>query len=137
MAFLRKLMNLEFLVYLIVGGLTAGIYFGFIALGVEILELDYRIAVSAAYAIAVSFHFLANRKFTFRVADNRVIRQSIRYMSVLMMNYLITISVVSLLVGKHGVSTYLSAAVSIMVTVGIGYLASKFWVFRNKESLRD
>lgn len=137
MGFLRKLMNLEFLVYLVVGGLTALIYFGFIALGVEILELDYRIAVSAAYVIAVSFHFLSNRKFTFRVADSRVIRQSIRYMSVLMINYLITISIVSLLVGKHGVSTYLSAAVSIVVTVGIGYLASKFWVFRNKESLRD
>lgn len=137
MVFLKKVINSEFWAYLVVGGLTALIYFGFIALGVEILELDYRIAVSVAYVFAVSFHFLANRKFTFRVVDNRVIRQSIRYLGVLMINYLITISIVSLLVGKHGVSTYLSAAVSIVVTVGIGYLASKFWVFRNKESLRD
>ena len=133
----RKIIKSEFWVYLVVGGLTALIYFGFIALGVEVLELDYRIAVSVAYVIAVSFHFAANRKFTFRVADNGVIRQSIRYSGVLMINYVITISIVSFFVSNHGVSTYLSAVISIVVTVGIGYLASKFWVFRNKESLHD
>ncbi len=134
--YLKKLINSEFFTYLVVGGLTALIYFGLIALGIEVLKIDYRIAVSVAYAFAVSFHFLANRKFTFRVVDNKVIRQSIRYLGVLLINYLITISVVFFLVTKHGASTYLSAAISIIVTVGVGYFASKFWVFHNKESLR-
>jgi putative flippase GtrA len=134
--YFKKIIKSEFFTYLVVGGLTALIYFGLIALGIEVLKIDYRIAVSIAYAFAVSFHFLANRKFTFRVVDNKVIRQSIRYLGVLLINYLITISVVFFLVTKHGASTYLSAAISIIVTVGVGYFASKFWVFHNKESLR-
>lgn len=137
MRLIRKIMNPEFLTYLVVGGLTALIYFGFIALSIEVFELDYRIGVSIAYVLAVSFHFVANRKFTFRVVDNRIIHQSIRYLGVLLINYLITIGVVSFFVDRVGISTYLSAAISIVVTVGVGYFASKFWVFRNREFLRD
>jgi len=122
---------------LVVGGLTALIYFGFLALSVEVFTLDYRLGVSIAYVLAVSFHFLANRKFTFRIVDDRVIHQWMRYLGVLIVNYLIMLSIVSFFVDKLGISTYFSAAISIVVTVSVGYLASKFWVFRNKESLRD
>ena len=61
--------------YLVVGGLTALVYFGFIALSVKVFELGYRVGVSAA--------------------------------------------------------------ISIVAMVSVGYLASKFWVFLNRESLRD
>lgn len=122
---------------MVVGGLTALIYFGFLALSVEVFTLDYRLGVSIAYVLAVSFHFLANRKFTFRIVDDRVIHQWMRYLGVLIVNYLIMLSIVSFFVDKLGISTYFSAAISIVVTVSVGYLASKFWVFRNKESLRD
>lgn len=135
MAFFRKMLTTEFITYLVVGGLTAVIYFGFIALSIEFFGLDYRIAVTIAYVLAVSFHFLANRKFTFRVVDSRLLHQSIRYLGILGVNYLITLGVVSFLVVRLGVSTYLSAAASIMVTVCIGYVATKFWVFRHKEIL--
>ena len=133
---IKKIISQEFLTYLVVGGLTALVYFGFIALSVEDFELDYRIGVSIAYVLAVSFHFLANRKFTFRAVNSRLMHQSIRYLGVLMINYLITLGVVSFFVGKLGISTYLSAVISIVVTVGVGYFASKFWVF-SREFLRD
>jgi len=125
-----KIINSEFFSYLVV-------YFGFLALSVEVFTLDYRLGVSIAYVLAVSFHFLANRKFTFRIVDDRVIHQWMRYLGVLIINYLIMLSIVSFFVDKLGISTYFSAAISIVVTVSVGYLASKFWVFRNKESLRD
>lgn len=137
MELFKKILSPEFLSYLVVGGLTAIVYFGFIALSVEVFELDYRVGVTVAYVLAVSFHFLANRKFTFRAVNNQLMHQSIRYLGVLMINYLITLGVVSFLVGRLGVSTYLSAAISIVVTVSVGYFASKFWVFRNREFLRD
>lgn len=137
MRFLRKTAPPEFLTYLVIGGLTAVAYFGILALSVEILALDYRLSVSVAYIFAVSFHFLANRRFTFHRKDGQFIREGFRYSGVLLINYLITIGVVSFLVGKLGLSTYLSAVLSIVVTVGVGYFASKFWVFRNGECLRD
>ncbi len=132
-----KIINREFLTYLIVGGLTALIFFGFIALCIEAFQLGYRFAVSVAYLLAVSFHFMVNRKYTFRIEDNQLITQGLRYMGVLIINYLITIGVVSFFVDGLGVSTYLSAAISITVTVGVGYIASKYWVFRNREYFSD
>lgn len=137
MGVINKIINQELLTYLFIGGLTALVYFGFMSLSIEVFELDYRVGVTVAYVLAVSFHFFANRKFTFRVVNNQVMHQSIRYLGVLVVNYLITLAVVSFFVDMLGVSTYLSAALSIVVTVSIGYVASKFWVFRNKEFLRD
>ncbi len=136
MRLVRKIINSEFLIYLGIGGLTALVYFVFIALSIEILDFGYRVSVSVAYVLAVSFHFLANRRFTFRVVDNRFIHQWIRYFGVLVINYLITLAVVSFCVDRLGVSTYLSASLAIVVTVGVGYFATKFWVFRNRDILR-
>ena len=137
MSLIGKFLSREFLTYLIVGGLTFLIYFGFIALTVEVLHLDYRVGVSIAYVFAVSFHFFANRMFTFRAADDRLIHQSIRYVGVLLVNYLITMAVVFFCVGRLGLSPYLSAAFAVVVTVGVGYFASKLWVFRRSELLNE
>lgn len=132
---IEKKINSEIFLYLFIGGLTGLIYFGFIALSVETLKLNYRFGFSIAYLMAVSFHFLANRKYTFTAVTGRLFPQMVRYSGVLMINYLITLGIVSFFVEKIGISPYFSAAISIVVTVGVGYLASKFWVFRNKKSL--
>ena len=125
------------LTYLAVGGMTAAIYFGLFALSIEALNLDYRVGVSVSYVAAVSFHFAANRRVTFIAADGELLRQLTRYLGVLVVNYMITLGVVSLLVGRLGTSPYLAATISIVVTVAIGYFASKLWVFRRKEVVRD
>lgn len=137
MRFPQKIVGQELCIYLVVGGLTALIYFGFFALSVNIFDLDYRLGITIAYIFAVIFHFLTNRKFTFRSAESPVIHQWLRYLGVLLVNYLITLGVVSFFVDRLGFSTYVSAGLSLLATVGVGYFASKFWVFRNKESLRD
>ncbi len=132
-----KFLSQRFLTYLIVGGLTFLLYFGFITLTVGMFHLDYRVGVSIAYVFAVSFHFLANRMFTFQATHDRLISQSIRYVGVLAVNYLITMIVVTFFVGRLGLTPYLSAAFAIVITVGVGYFASKFWVFRKSESLYE
>lgn len=89
--------------------------------------------VSASYLMAVSFPFFANRKFTFLASSGDVRAQVIRHVSVLLLNYLIAISVVSCLVNLLVFSHYLTAVIAIGVTVAVGDLTSKFWVFNNKE----
>lgn len=132
-----KFLHREFLTYLFVGGVTFLFYMAFIALAVEILHLDYRVGVSVAYLFAVIFHFFANRTLTFRATNHRLVDQSIRYIGILMLNYLITLLAVSFCVERLNFSPYLSAAFAIVLTVGVGYFASKFWVFRKSESLHD
>jgi len=123
--------------YLFVGGATFIIYIASIALAVKIFNSDYRIGVSVAYLIAITFHFCANRMFTFRATNDNLVDQSIRYVVILILNYLITLIVVSFCVGSLGFSPYIGAVFAIVLTVGVGYFASKFWVFSESESLRD
>jgi len=132
-----KIIHQEFLTYLAVGGLTAFIYFGFFALNVEVLELSYRVSMSIAYVFAVGFHFFANRKFTFSTVDGQLTHQWLRYLVFLLINYLITLGVMSFFVEQLGFSTYLSAVLSVVVTVGVGYFVSKFWVFRNTQAAQS
>lgn len=123
----------EFFNYSVVGSVTAFLYFGVIVFATEILDFGYRIAVSVSYVIAVSFHFLANREFTFSASDGVVRKQIIRYLIVLLLNYLITICVVSYLVDSLVFSHYLAAIIAIGATVTVGYFTSKFWIFNEKE----
>jgi putative flippase GtrA len=48
MGVINKIINQEILIYLLVGGLTALVYFGFLALSIEVFELDYRVGVTIA-----------------------------------------------------------------------------------------
>jgi putative flippase GtrA len=128
----RKFINRSFGSYLVVGGITALIYFGIIALSEEFLGIDYRIGVSIAYIAAVMFHFFANRKFTFSCVDGRLIHQGVRYLGVLLLNYVVTLGVVSFFVDTLGGVTYLGALFAIGITVIIGYFALKFWIFEKR-----
>ena len=137
MNLIAKFLNLELLSYLIVGGATLIIYVASIVLTVEIFNFEYRIGVTVAYLIAIFFHFLGNQRFTFRSPNYNLVVQAIRYVVVLILNYLITLIVVSLCVESLGLSPYLGAIFAVFPTVGVGYFASKFWVFRENESLYE
>ena len=132
-----KFLNREFLIYLFVGGATFLIYMAIIALAVEIFNSDYRVGVSVAYLFAVTFHFFTNRTFTFGATNYPLVDQLIRYVAILILNYLITLMIVTYCVRSLGFSPYLGAVFAIVLTVGVGYFASKFWVFRESESLHD
>lgn len=130
MIILRTIINLELFTYSIVGGLTALIYFGILALCLTGFNLNYLLAVSLGYLCSVCFHFFANRKFTFQVSHNNISSQLIRYLCLLITNYIITLGIVYVLVNNYEISTYLSVCLSIIVTLGTGFCFSKFWVFR-------
>lgn len=125
-----KISQCELFKYLTVGLLTMMIQMSFTALNIEILEMDYSVGVGLAYFGAVCFHFFANRKFTFSVSHKNWYRQLPRYIVLLLTNFIITIVIVTFLVENLYASAYLSTLVAIAVTVGIGFMASKIWVYQ-------
>ena len=132
---LKKVLKAERARYLLVGAVTAILYFAAIAFCIESLFLGYRFSVSVAYFSAVTFHFMANRTFTF-AAQNRPVRGQIsRYVIILLVNYMITLGVISFMVNQLSISHYKSAFVAIVITVAMGYLASKFWIFNKNEHI--
>jgi putative flippase GtrA len=124
---------LQFLRYLSVGGCTAVIYFGLLVVLVQFLHLEHLLAVSICYVSAISFHFLANKAFTFRNRDTDVLMEIVRYLCVALTNYIITIIVVYLVVDLGQQSPYVGAALGVAVTLGLGYVMTKYWVFHHKR----
>ena len=118
--------------FLLIGGITAAIYFGLLTVFLEILSFDYRVGVSIAYLAAVSFHFFANRRLTFRANHENPLQQVVRYLPMVALNYLLTVVIVTVSVEILGLTPYVGAAVAIVVTAGLGFIISKAWVFRKE-----
>jgi putative flippase GtrA len=127
----EELRNLA--LFLFVGAAAAGVYFGLLALFLEVIHLDYRISVSAAYLLAVTFHFLSNRYITFRASGNEITPQVVRYLVVVGVNYVLTLAIVFVVVEILRSSAYIGVALSVTVTVIFSYAASRAWIFRRKE----
>jgi putative flippase GtrA len=123
--------------FLLVGGITAGLYFGLLALFLEVIRLDYKLGVSAAYLLAITFHFFSNRHLTFRSGHARIGPQVIRYLVVAFVNYLLTLAVVFVVVDGLRSNAYVGVMLSILCTVAFGYAASKIWVFRHREQSHE
>ncbi|EKN5912845.1 TPA: GtrA family protein [Yersinia enterocolitica] len=127
---------LVFAKFSLVGGMTMLIYFFFIWLIKSFLGLSYIIAVSVAYFISVLFHFLASKYFTFSMPTldygHNII---VRYLLLLLLNYLITVLVVSFCVDKLHFSPYISVCISAVFTIFTGYLLGRYWVFKIKKEI--
>lgn len=122
-----------FFLFLLVGGITAVIYFGLLSVFLDILRFDYRVCVSISYIAAVSFHFFANRQLTFRSNNENYFRQIVRYLSMVALNSLLTVMIVVVSVEMFGFSPYIGAIVSIVATTGLCFFISKVWVFRKER----
>ena len=116
--------------FAVVGLATAIIYFVLLGVLLRYTRLDYRWAVTIAYAVAVSFHFTANRRYTFEAHDTPAGRQALRYLGLLAINYVVMLGVVTGLVDIFAVSAFLGGCVAVIVTAAVGFLLARFWVFR-------
>src|ERR1041385_4529092 len=95
-------------IFLLVGGLTAAIYYLLIYALYGLLAIHYLVSVSIAYAAAVAFHFVMNRNVTFggRNADPR--RQGVRYIALAAFNYALNVTVVFVAVQLLALNVYVA-----------------------------
>lgn len=119
--------------FLFVGALTAVVYFGLMFLCIEVVGMSASLSVSVAYVAAVSLHFLANRRITFRATSGNVTVQAVRYGALLGANYLMTLVVVHVVVEWFGGSPYAGAAAAAVASTALVYAISHSWVFSTKK----
>jgi len=116
--------------YLFIGALTFGAYFLLLDLLFSRLGAPYPLAVAIAYAVAVTFHFIANRRFTFQASTTASLRaHAARYIAVLVINYLSQLAIIYFLFEVAGFSFYLAAIAGIGMTLVIGFILLRYWVF--------
>ena len=118
--------------FLMTGFLTAVVYFSIFAVMWNLLHINYKFSLTAAYWGGLCFHFLMNRHVTFRSSCN-IGGQVIRYLVMSFVNYVIALLITVAVVDNFHFSPYVGVILSVGVTVMSGYLMSRFWVFRYVE----
>lgn len=120
----------EYLYTFAIAGIATGlIYFTLFALFWRILHYNHIVAVSISYTIAAAFHFWFNRDITFKVKKYKNIKQIVKYIALLIINYLITVIIlqISLL---YTTFPYMGLIIAAGATAVTGYILSKFWIFK-------
>lgn len=113
-----------------IGLVTAGLYFLLFSFFWKVEHINYNIAVTVSYIIAVTFYFFANRNLTFKAGSGMVRSQILKYICLLILNYVISIFIVNLLVKVLQTSPFLAVAFAIVSTTGVSFILSKYWIFK-------
>jgi putative flippase GtrA len=122
--------NNSFVMFLMVGCLTAGTYLSLFIVLSKAFHGNYQIAVSISYIVSVILHFSANRKFTFKKQTNLLSHQLPRYLILLVVNYLITLVFMHITVEVFFFTPLIGLVLTIGTTCMLSYLISKFWIFQ-------
>lgn len=117
------------LLFLLVGTISAFVNFASFTILWKFANLNYQIAVSAAYVLSVVVHFLTNRKLTFESDHTHFLLQMPRYLTMIFINYLITLTVTHVVVEMLHLTPYIGILLSIGVTINVSYLMLRYWVF--------
>jgi len=116
--------------FLTVGGATFVIYFS-LQYTIERIGAGPYLALSIAYAIAITYHYLMNRIYTF---ENKLSRSDIptslvKYAVVNVANYVLTLGFVGF-VRSFGLDIKVGMVIAIIFTSGTTFLIFRHWVFK-------
>jgi putative flippase GtrA len=128
--FLTDIGPLQVLRFLFVGGTAFLIYFilEFLLEGTYLRPYG---ALTIAYATATAYHFLMNRYFTFRSSsvDGGISTTLLRYVSVVVLNYAITLIVVTIAASAY-LRTQVGMLAAVVLTTIVSFVLSKTWIFK-------
>lgn len=116
--------------FLSVGAITAILYFFVFIVLLKLFKLEYHLAVSIAYILSVTFYFFANRNLTFKARDGNKQNQLFKFILTLVLNYSITMFIITLLVNKFNLSPIIGSFIAVIATTGTTFFLSKYWIFK-------
>lgn len=127
--FIKNFLTYDFYKFLIIGLLTFGIYYFFLWVTFGNLKLQYILSVSISYLLAILFHFVTNKIFTFK-NNSKFGRQLFKYLFLAIINYFLQVVIIIGLCEFVNLNFYFSAFFASLITMVNGFLTMKLWVFR-------
>jgi putative flippase GtrA len=139
---------MKFLRFLVVGAFSALVQLIVLGLCLQLLNFEYQLSAVLAYIASVVFHFLANRYLTFRLRGVPRIREIGRYMTIVLVNFMITMTITTLTVEfvnlypqirtlltvrTVNLVPYLGTFFSISTTICVTFISSKYWIFKQRK----
>jgi putative flippase GtrA len=126
---------LQILKFVVVGVTTFFINLSFFHLFFGVLNIDYEIAISFSYLITVLSHFTLHRVFTFNVKNQFLTGNAVKYLGMLGLNYVITLTAMWLVVNVATYSPYFGVIASTGLTAFTSFFVMKYFVFNKRDSL--
>jgi putative flippase GtrA len=131
-ALIRRLWAIQFLRFLVVGGVNA--VFAYIVFALMILlHLHYTMAVLVSQFCSLLFNFKTTGALVFGNKNNRLI---FRFFVVYLATYLLTIGLFKVF-KLLGVNTLITGAIIILPTALFSYTMNKKFVFRTSEKSKS
>jgi len=95
-------------------------------------NLDYRLAATGSFVVAVTNNYLWNRLWTFRHARCHFGFQGLRFFVVALLAYLGNLVILTLLV-EAGIGEIVSQAIAIVLVTPANFVGNKLWSFRSNR----
>jgi putative flippase GtrA len=92
-------------------------------------DLDYRLAATGSFLVAVTNNYLWNRLWTFRHHRGHFAYQGFRFLVVSVIVYLGNLLILTLLV-ELGLGKIVSQALAIVLVTPFNFVGNKLWSFR-------
>jgi putative flippase GtrA len=99
------------------------------AVCVHALDLDYRLAAVAAFAVAVTNNFWWNRHWTFDAKSGHAGHQAARFFAVSAAAFVVNLVLLQVLVGGAGLAEVLAQAIAVAAATPCNFLGNKLWTF--------
>jgi putative flippase GtrA len=92
-------------------------------------NLDYRIAATGSFLVAVTNNYLWNRLWTFRQRRGHFGHQGLRFLVVSLVVYVGNLAILTVLV-ELGAGKIVSQAIAIVLVTPANFVGNKLWSFR-------
>src|SRR5688500_10592657 len=100
------------------------------AAGVHALGLDYRLAATLAFLVAVTNNFVWNRRWTFDARDGHAGFQAARFFAVSLAAFAFNLAALTVLVDVAGLPEVPAQALAIVLATPVSFAGNKLWSFR-------
>lgn len=97
---------------------------------VHVAAIDYRIAATAAFLVALTNNFVWNRLWTFRARAGRASFQAARFFVVSLAAFAVNLVVLFALVSGLGAPEVPAQALAIAAATPLNFLGNKLWSFQ-------
>lgn len=118
-----------FITYCMIGSVSAGIDFGILIAGVEIMRLPLLLANTLSFSAAAVNSFYWNRHITFKSAYPKILRQFLFFVACALIGVIINNAVLFFMAHIVGVWYVLGKAAATGVALAWNYSINKFVIF--------
>ncbi len=120
----------QFIIYVLIGGISATIDFSVLFTFTSILGVYYIYSTIVAYPCGAATHFLLNKYFNFKRHEKRLINQVMTYVMVNFVGLCITLTIMYILVEYFGLLYLYAKAIAVFLVLFYSFNMHRAFTFR-------